>query len=186
MRILVAYESRYGSTEEIAHRIAETLRAHRLQVETRRAGDVSVAGDYDAFVIGSAVYYGSWLKDASRFVRDNAALLAARPVWLFSSGPIGDSPVDAKGKDLREGAAPKAAALANAIRARDHRVFFGKLEKKKLHFLDRLVASFPAFPGKEGDFRDWNEIEAWALAIAAALAPRPDRPAGEPSYHPEP
>jgi menaquinone-dependent protoporphyrinogen IX oxidase len=40
-------------------------------------------------VIGSGVYYGSWLKEATEWVHRNQAVLAERPVWLFSVGPLG-------------------------------------------------------------------------------------------------
>lgn len=167
MSILVAYASRYGATRGIAERIATKLRAAGREAEAR---PLKAAGDlagYDAFVIGSAVYFGSWLKEATEFVRRNHAVLANRPVWLFSSGPIGADTTDAEGRDLREAAEPtQTAELREALEPRDHRVFFGKLDRGKLRFVDRLVASLPAFPGSEGDFRDWNEIEAWAARIA--------------------
>ena len=52
------------------------------------AGDAEAA-TYDAFVIGSAVYNGSWLDDAAAFVCRTHAALAQHPVWVFSSGPLG-------------------------------------------------------------------------------------------------
>jgi hypothetical protein len=45
---------------------------------------------YDAVVLGSAVYAGHWLKPARALADRCAAALRARPVWLFSSGPVGD------------------------------------------------------------------------------------------------
>ena len=47
---------------------------------------------FDAVVLGSAVYAGHWLKPARGLVERSRDALAARPVWLFSSGPIGDPP----------------------------------------------------------------------------------------------
>lgn len=49
-------------------------------------------GGYDAVVLGSAVYVGRWLEPARELVDAHAEELAARPTWLFSSGPIGDPP----------------------------------------------------------------------------------------------
>jgi menaquinone-dependent protoporphyrinogen oxidase len=172
MSILVAYASRYGATREIAERIAETLRVFGLEA---RAQPVKAVGDlagYDAFVVGSAAYYGSWLKEAAAFVRQQRASLASRPVWLFSSGPISADPTDAAGRDEREAAVPKEIAeLEQVIHPRDHRVFRGRLDRGRLGLMDRLVASMPAFPGSEGDFRDWAEVEGWARGIAHALSP---------------
>jgi len=86
MSVLVTYASMYGATEEIATRVAETLREAGQEVQVlpvQEAGDVT---RFDAFVIGSAVYFGAWLKDAVKFVEQNQATLSTRPVWLFSSG----------------------------------------------------------------------------------------------------
>lgn len=88
--------------------------------------------------------------------------LAARPVWLFSSGPIGDPPKPEEDPvDVAE--------IMQATKAREHRVFAGKLVRKQLHFPDRAIAAALRVP--EGDFRDWEEVKGWAAGIADA--PRP-------------
>ena len=64
-----------------------------MTVDVRSTGEADGAGDvdlYEAFVIGSTVEAGHWLSAATGFVQRHEALLAARPVWLFSSGPLGD------------------------------------------------------------------------------------------------
>jgi menaquinone-dependent protoporphyrinogen oxidase len=172
MLTLVAYASKYGATKGIAERIAEVLRARGLDVETRAVKDVGDVTRYDAFVIGSAAYYFSWLKEATAFVRRNRAILASRPVWLFSSGPLGTTTTDAKGRDVRETTVPnQIAEFSAAIAPRDHRVFFGALDRNKMGFLDRLIARAPIFPDADGDFRDWADIQCWAESIARELAP---------------
>ena len=161
----------------IAERIAEQLRSAGHSAEAR---SVKAAGDlagYEAFVIGSAVYFGHWLKEAAEFVRRNRAVLVDRPVWLFSSGPLGTEARDPQGRDLREVSEPKEIAeFREAIEPRDHRVFFGVLDRGKLGFGHKLLASLPASRSTwavDGDFRDWREIEAWADSIARELAKRP-------------
>ncbi|VVB91269.1 Flavodoxin domain protein [uncultured archaeon] len=172
MKAVVVYASKYGSTRGIAEFIAEKFRQTGMQAEARHTGDVQNPGDYDAFVIGSAVYMEHWLKEAKEFVTGNRDLLANRPVWLFSSGPLGTRTTDAQGRDLRTVAEPKEiAGFRDIIKPRDHRVFFGVYDSSKLGFGHRMMRILPAarnlFP--EGDFRDWNDIEAWAISIARAL-----------------
>jgi menaquinone-dependent protoporphyrinogen oxidase len=101
-------------------------------------------------------------------------VLAARAVWLFSSGPLGRKNTDEQGRDVREVTEPKEVAeFREAIHPRDHRVFFGALDRDKLGFTHRLMLRLPVnrnnaiFP--LGDFRDWNDIDAWAEKIAQAL-----------------
>ena len=107
MSVLVAYASRHGSTRGIAERIAERLRADGLDAVARPASEVTDASRYDAFVVGAAAYMFHWLKDAITFVRRNRALLAERPTWLLSSGPIGTDTVDKQGRDVLETTIPK-------------------------------------------------------------------------------
>jgi menaquinone-dependent protoporphyrinogen oxidase len=174
--ILVTYASKRGATKEIAERIAETLTAAGQQAEAkpvRATGDLSA---YDAFVVGSAAYFGRWLREAASFVQKNRAVLASRPVWLFSSGPLGTEATDADGQDLRAAAEPKEIAeFREAIQPRDHRVFFGALDPGRLGLRDRLIRALPAGRAllPEGDFRDWAEVKAWAAGIARELAELP-------------
>jgi menaquinone-dependent protoporphyrinogen oxidase len=171
--ILVAYASKHGATGEIAERIAESLTAAGLEAEAKPVREARDLDGYDAFVIGGAAYLGHWLKEAVEFVRRNQAILTDRPVWLFSSGPLGTEATDAQGRDLREAAEPKEfAELAELIRPREQRVFFGVLDPSTLGFRERAIRSLPAGRGllPEGDFRDWAEIEGWAAGIAQDLA----------------
>jgi menaquinone-dependent protoporphyrinogen oxidase len=173
MHILVAYASRHGATQGIAERIAETLRSAGLDAEALPVASVKSVAGYDAFVIGSAAYMFRWLKEAATFVRRNRAALAAKPVWLFSSGPMG-GPTDTQGRDQKVVAVPKdAAELSEAVYARDHHVFFGAYsnDRKSIGLAERFMSLMPAAKTAlpQGDFRDWPEIEAWASGIARDL-----------------
>jgi menaquinone-dependent protoporphyrinogen oxidase len=174
MTILVAYATKHGATRGIAERIAQSLRTAGHDADVRTVQDVDDLTPYDAFVIGAAAYIGSWLKPATAFVRRNQALLADRPVWLFSSGPLGTATVDAQGKDVLTEAEPKEfAELRQLIAPRGARVFFGVLDPGTLGLAERMMRILPA--GRtllpEGDFRDWAAIDAWAEDIARALSP---------------
>ncbi len=178
MHVLVAYASRHGATQGIAERIAETLRARGLDAEARPAASVKSVAEYDAFVIGSAAYMFHWLKDASAFVRRNRAALAAKPVWLFSSGPLGTEPVDREGRDQKVVSMPKEMPeLRETVNARDHQMFFGAYfrDRRPIGLAERFMKLMPAARDAipEGDFRDWPEIETWAAEIARDLHPLP-------------
>lgn len=174
MHVLVAYATRHGATQGIAERIAETLRATGFDAEARPAASVKSLSGYDAFVIGSAAYMFHWLKESTQLVRRNRAILADKPVWLFSSGPLGTEPTDAKGRDQKEVAVPKEIAeLSDAVNPREHRVFFGVYERdrKPIGIAERFMSVMPAAREglPQGDFRDWLEIETWARQIARDL-----------------
>jgi menaquinone-dependent protoporphyrinogen oxidase len=161
MTVLVAYASKHGSTQGIAERIAEKLRQMGKEAEARPLDEVSDPGSYEAFVIGSAVYYRSWLKEATEWVHRNQATLAGHPVWLFSVGPLGTEVKDTEPQ-------PKEMAeFQQAIHPRDQRIFFGALDHSHLSFAERVMVKAVRAP--EGDFRDWQVIEAWAASIARNL-----------------
>ena len=105
MKILVAYASRHGATRGIAERVAQTLGQRGREV-TLQAADQASDVARDGVVIGSAAYNGHWLKEATSFVRQHRERLADRPVWLFSSGPVGTDMVDAKGRNVVEASVP--------------------------------------------------------------------------------
>lgn len=174
MRVLVVYASRYGATVGIAERITGKLNEFGHQAEMTAAEKVGSLDGYDAFIVGSAVYIGSWMKQASDFVRRNSALLATRPVWLFSSGPVGTRTVDDLGRDVLETAVPKEIAeLEPLVHPRGHRVFFGAMDHTKFSVGHRVVFAMPAMKKLmvDGDYRDWQAIDDWAKEIAAALVP---------------
>src|SRR6186997_2012933 len=135
-RIQVVVATRHGATSGIADRIAEVLRADGLEVMVADAARRPDPDGFDACVIGSAVYMGSWLKEGLEFLERHQEALAAMPVWLFSSGPLPGSTKATESDDPLEvalgpmegpgsGGHRRIAALAAAIGARDHRVFLG-------------------------------------------------------------
>jgi menaquinone-dependent protoporphyrinogen oxidase len=168
-RVLVSAASRHGATAEIAQAIGQALSEQGLTVAVIPPGDVRSLDGYDAVIIGSAVYMGHWLDPAKELVNRFRGALTDRPVWLFSSGPVGkpssklaesmdQDPVDLPG-------------MIEATDARDHRRFAGKLDRKHLSLPQR--ASLLVFRGLNGDFRDWADIRQWAEGIARQLAPVP-------------
>jgi menaquinone-dependent protoporphyrinogen oxidase len=160
MKVLVTAASKYGATGEIATAIGDVLAAHGLDATVVPPEKVATLDGYDAVVLGSAVYGGHWLKPARELAARHARDLAAREVWLFSSGPIGDPPKPAEDP-------VDVTAIRKATHAREHRVFAGKLVRKQLSFGERAMVL--AFRAPDGDFRDWTEIKVWASRIAGAV-----------------
>jgi menaquinone-dependent protoporphyrinogen oxidase len=127
MKILVTTASKHGATAQIGTAIADHLTSAGHEADVREPDAVRDLDGIDAVVLGSAVYAGHWLKSARGFVTRLSPELARRPVWLFSSGPVGDPPKPA------EDAVDVAAAVADTG-AREHRVFAGRVDKDQLGF----------------------------------------------------
>jgi len=181
MHILIAYASRYGSTREIAEMIAGKLRAAGHAVDVRSAREVAALGAYDVVVLGSAIYEGAWITEAAELARRNLDALAARPVWLFSVGAISSEqrwPLGALAKQEPK----EMVSFREAIHPRDYHVFAGAVERDRLLFVGRLF--FKLLKGRYGDYRNWQEIDAWAESIACQLAAGQPAPAGTASCWP--
>jgi menaquinone-dependent protoporphyrinogen oxidase len=165
-RVLVAYGSSHGGTREIAAAIVETMRNEGLDAELGDASDVRSLDGYDAVVLGGALYMNRWHRAARRFLVDHAEELRARPVWLFSSGPLDDS--------ASKTALPPTAQIENLmarIGARDHAMFGGVLRDDTPGFLASRIARDHA-----GDWREWHQIRAWGRDIARVIRDEDPRP----------
>jgi menaquinone-dependent protoporphyrinogen oxidase len=165
-RVLVVVASKHGSTAEIAGALARELagcpdgRVAGLSAVVVPADQQPDPAGFDAVLLGSAVYAGRWMESAREYAARYAATLRTRPVWLFSSGPIGEPPFP---PDEPHDAAP----LATLTGARAHQVFPGRLEKAHLTFGERAMVT--AMRAPLGDFRDWAVVADWAARIATAL-----------------
>jgi menaquinone-dependent protoporphyrinogen oxidase len=163
MRVLVTAATRHDATREIAEAIAAGLVARGIEAESRPIDEVTDLAGYDAVVLGSAVYMGRWLKPARQFAEHHGTSLAAVPVWLFSSGPLGPP-----GNLVPTGEPADVTELVKLTGTLGHRVFAGRFERERLGFAERAVGK--AVHAPEGDCRDWSAIDSFAGEIAAQLA----------------
>lgn len=165
MRVLVSVASRHDSTTGIGAAIAKTLRDAGIEIEVVPPEKVASLDGIDAVILGSGVYYGRWLAPALEFVDRHRVALEKLPIWLFSSGPLGspDPKPDGDPAGLPE--------LAASLRAREHRIFAGSLDKRQLGLGERAIVRVVKAPS--GDFRDWETIAGWAHRIATELSEAP-------------
>jgi menaquinone-dependent protoporphyrinogen oxidase len=160
MRVLVTVASKHGSTTQIGAAIGAALMDAGLSADVVLVQDVTTVRPYGAVIVGSGVYMGRWMESARRFCTMFEGDLVNRPVWLFSSGPIGDPPKPVDGP-------AEVDEIVTATRAVGHRVFAGNLDKRELGLGERAVIA--AVKAPTGDYRPWDDIEAWATEIAHEL-----------------
>ena len=158
-RVLVAFASKMGSNGEVADAIVAVLRDAGLEAEAvpaRRARDLA---PYDAVVLGSALYAAHWQRDANRFVARNRDALRARPLWLWSSGPL-DRVLGARDLPI----AANVVETMGDVPFRAHRTFGGRLDPSAPGVDEQILSTHMV-----GDFRDWDAIRAFAAEIAREL-----------------
>ncbi len=161
MKLLVTYASKYGSTAEIAEVIGQELIKREQEVVVKPVDQLDDLTDYDGFIIGSALYAGGWLKAAAEFLHSNQEVLAAHPVWLFSSGPTGEGdPNEIVGEwTFPEGLAEVVAK----VKPKDSILFHGYIDLDKLSFGEKMIIK--SVKATVGDYRDWLVIRSWASLI---------------------
>ena len=160
--VVVAAASRHGSTAEIAdhvaHRLSEALPGYWNVCRSDPDNAWSLA-DADAVVLGSAIYFGRWLRPARRALR---RIDDRDHVWLFSSGPITAADDIEQPTELGRSA------------HHPHATFGGRLDPDQLSRVERWVAR--RVGATAGDHRDWSSVDAWADDIADELSHTLDLP----------
>ncbi len=160
MRILMVVGSRHGSTHEIGEVIAEVLTSAGHDVVVQDPDDFTSTLGFDAMVLGSAIYYGRWVPAVRELVERHAGALAAIPLWVFWSGPLG-------AKGVPRGSVEGMDELIARLQPRGFREFDGRLDRGDLGMRERAVVSLVG--ADEGDYRDFDEIREWAGQIARDL-----------------
>ena len=175
-KALVAYTSKYGSTQQVAEAVAATLRESGLAVDVQPMRKVRSLAGYAVVVLGAPFYLGAWHKDAQEFLLKHREALADRSpaairVAVFALGPIG-------GNEMEWQAARAALDTELAkypwLRPVAAELFGGKFDPGKLRFPDTMIVALPASPLHgipASDMRDWTAIRAWAAHLAAELQP---------------
>ncbi len=158
--ILLAYATRYGSTQEVAETITTALRQAGLEVDIQPMQEVTMLDNYDAVVLGAAIYNARWHPDAHHFLSQHQEPLSQRPVVIFTLGPLSSSAA-AKRNSRRQ--LDKELAKYPWLKPVAVEIFAGKYDPTKpgMGFFERLL------PAR--DYRDWAAIRAWANALPTQL-----------------
>jgi menaquinone-dependent protoporphyrinogen oxidase len=165
--ILVTWATRYGSTEEVAHAIADDLLQLGLAVKAQPLSEVTGLERYGAVVLGCALYIGRLHKDVRHFLNAHRDELRRLPVGMFVLGPVH---ADAKEFASAEQQMKKELAKFPWFAPVAQQVIGGRFDPQRLGFarflpaLRNLAAS---------DARDWDSIHAWAGALPAVLQSTP-------------
>ena len=164
--VLVAYATRYGSTQEVAEAVAATLRERGLEVDFQPMRDVRNLDQYRALVLGAPLYMFHWHKDALQFLAQHRSALTARPVAIFALGPFH---ADEKEFQVVREQLDKELARFPWFTPAAIEIFGGKFDPEKLTFPHNLVPALKNMPAS--DIRDWTAIRAWASDLVTQFQP---------------
>ena len=169
-RILIAYASQFGSTGEIAERIAARLNPHGHQIDLMRVDQVESLDNYDAIIIGGAIQYDRWMGKARNFIEKHKLQLEKIPCACFFSCLTLSRHDDASAAQA-QGYARGISQLFTNSPPIVVRGFAGVLDYSKMSIPVRLVAKviLSIIGVKQGDYRNWLEIDNWADTLNARI-----------------
>ncbi len=170
-RVLVAYNSRLGSTAEVAAFIGDVLAEQGASVDVLQIDQVIDLDRYDRVVIGSAIRYDRWLPEARAFVEAKRNALSQVPVAMFFTC-LALASGSEKGERKASGYAGNLRQLLPDSADVQVRGFAGVLDPSRgplwvrllLRVLSRVTGIAP------GDYRNWEAIQAWTESLMAPAA----------------
>ncbi len=164
-KILVAYASSYGSTQEIAEEIARTLRQEGQEIDLLPAKNVRDLNLYDAVFLGAPIYMFRWHKDAVRFInRFQRTLTNGLPIAIFAGGPFGSTndEWDEVSKNFMQ-----ILSQFDWLKPLTVEIVGGRFDPNKLRLPYSLIPALHQTPA--ADLRDWDRIHAWASEVLELL-----------------
>ena len=160
-RVLIAYATYAGSTQEVAVELGKTLSERGFAVDIIPVLENPSVDDYQFVLIGSAVHGSRWLSEALEFVETNQSALNHVPVAFFSvcfSGLAKDETALASASDTIYGSVRAFVTPVTEV------LFAGKIDRSgvALGLPGWLARFFPTL-----DFRNWDKIRSWAQTVFA-------------------
>ena len=165
-KLLIAYESQFGSTEEVAKFIANNLAVNGQVVEIRKICEVDDLSSYKNVIIGSAIQYDNWMPEAREFIIRNENELATKSVNFFLVCLV-LSKKGEKAVKKANGYAIKTMNLVPKLKVNSFGKFAGVLDYSKMSFGQKILAKiiFAIIGVAEGDYRDWAAIKNWTKKL---------------------
>ncbi len=165
-KVLVAYDSQFDSTKEVARFIGKHISINDQLIEVKKINEVNDLSIYKHIIIGSAIQYDKWMKEAKKFIIKNETELSTKSVSFFLVCLVLSKKTD-KAKNKVNAYASEIKNLAPKVKINSFGKFAGVLDYSKMSFGQRIIAKgiFAIIGVKEGDYRDWNSIKKWSMKI---------------------
>lgn len=178
MKALIVYGTRYGTAAEIAEEIAKVMENEGVEVsiaDSKGLKNCDVT-PYDLVIVGSGIKMGKWTKESLKFLQNNKSTLKSKKVALFVSCASANeekSRAEGQEKYLDEIAAEylssKPVALGLFGSVYDPNAKHGLMYKMTNRFMRKELEKQGIDTSMRYDFRNWEEIRAWARELAKQL-----------------
>jgi menaquinone-dependent protoporphyrinogen oxidase len=172
--VLIVFASRFGSTDEIAHEIADEIEKHTILTTVLNLRDgmkIPSLEGFDGIIVGSGIKMGRWAKESYEFLKQNQSSLNNKVLGLFVSSGEASNPkthAEARTKYLEKimestGVSADMMEAFGGIFDFSSRSSYSFFEKKVIQKLARSIeGGITIDDDKMNDFRDWDLIRDWA------------------------
>lgn len=192
-KVLIAYTTNAGSTEDVARVIAEETGKDGAVTTVSRLEEINSVEGYDAVIVGAPMILG-WHRAARKFIHQHRQELSRIPVAYFCTAmSLTSRPADGKGLpplfldptlvkspkregrlDLKESYTLADNYLKPILKAAPEvkpvsvGFFGGKLELFKLKLL-QLLFVMVIIGAQPADLRNWTAIREWSSGLRGSL-----------------
>lgn len=179
MKTLIVYGTRYGTAAEIAEEIGKVMENEGVEVDlidSRGIKNCDIS-PYNMVIVGSGIKIGKWTKGSLKFMENNRSALSNRKVAIFvtcGAANMEETIDEGQEKYLDEVAEkylsnkPVAMGLFGSVY--DPNANHGLMYKLATKFIIKKGLDKQGIDtSKRLDYRDWDEIRAWALNLANML-----------------
>ena len=156
MKTAIIYASKYGTTEKVAHLIAESLKEiGEVSLISLAKKSTENINSYDKVILGTSVYAGSSSRKMKLFCIENQDVLLQKPLGLFVCGM---EPSEEKRQLEIQNAYPD--YLLEKAQAATF--LGGEFLFEKMNFLEKMIIKKIAKTTTSVSNIDYAEIQAFA------------------------
>jgi menaquinone-dependent protoporphyrinogen IX oxidase len=173
----ILYGSRYGSTEDVAVKIGETLKGSGIDTvvynleETFNDKQFNLE-DYNGILLGTGIYAGQWAKSAKKFMKNYSEKVKERnqPCGIFILCGEASDPLkipELKKRHIEDklnkyGLKSQLFDVFGGVLDLSEETKMGKFEQKIIKMINKKDPNIKV--GQKNDFRDWQQIENFATS----------------------
>jgi len=165
--VLVAYATRHSATAGVAENIADVLCGLNHKVDLRYVENVSSIEDYDAVIVGSAIYEFNWLPVAKDFIERFKLPLASIPVAYFFGCAALKEDTEENQEAVLTFINPVLVEYPDIVPV-DIGRFGGAVDFSRLSPFETTIINLIGVTENE-DWRDWVKIGAWAEKVSGLI-----------------
>ncbi|MFW9829389.1 MAG: flavodoxin domain-containing protein [Candidatus Thorarchaeota archaeon] len=173
----ILYGSRYGSTEDVAVKIGEILKESGIDISVNNLKEIIKdkkfnLSDYNSILLGTGIYAGQWAKSAKKFLKDYSEKVKERNLSYGVFILCGEASDITKIPKLKKrhiedklnkyGLKSHLIDVFGGVLDLTEETRMGKFEQKIIKMINKKDPNVKL--GQRNDFRDWQQIEKFALS----------------------